>query len=504
MPFKTSSASNPVPTQARVDALKAKYAAAQQEQVFTFYDSLSPEEQMALYDQLSKLDVDRVNRIYKKAVSSLESTTNLSISPLPNDCFDSVLDATESKQKEWESIGLKSISENKVAVILMAGGQGTRLGSSAPKGCYDIGLPSHKSLFQLQAERILRLQKIAKDTTGTQEKVVIPWYVMTSGPTRAATEAFFQSHGYFGLEKENVIVFEQGILPALTDDGKIFLETKSKIAVAPDGNGGIYAALRNENVLTDLTSRDILYVHAYCVDNCLVRVADPVFIGYSISKHADCGAKVVRKAYAEEPVGVIALKDGKFNVVEYSEFDPTLAALTKANGQLEYGAANIANHFYTVDFLKSVERFEGELEYHIARKKIKHVDLKTGELQSPMKPNGMKMELFVFDVFPFTERMSVLEVDRKEEFSPLKNAPGTGVDDPDTSRRDIINQHVGFVERAGGEVVPGAGETQDKLTFEISPLVSYAGEGLEDLKGKTIRTPVVIETVSDIEKLVAL
>ena len=272
--------------------------------------------------------------------------------------------------------------------------------------------------------------------------------------------------------------------------------------MAPDGNGGIYAALRNENVLTDLTSRDILYVHAYCVDNCLVRVADPVFIGYSISKHADCGAKAVRKAYPEEPVGLIALKDGKFNVVEYSEFDPTLAALTKANGQLEYGAANIANHFYTVDFLKSVERFEGELEYHIAKKKIKHVDLKTGELQSPTKPNGMKMELFVFDVFPFTERMSVLEVDRKEEFSPLKNAPGTGVDDPDTSRRDIISQHVRFVEKAGGEVVAGVGETQDKLTFEISPLVSYAGEGLEGLKGKTIRTPAVINTVDDIEKVV--
>jgi len=201
-----------MPTQAEVDVLKAKYVAAQQEHAFAFYDSLSPEEQVVLYDQLSKLDVARVNRIYKKAVSGLEaSTTNLSISPLPDDCFDSVMDATESKQKEWESIGLKSISENKVAVILMAGGQGTRLGSSAPKGCYDIGLPSHKSLFQLQAERILRLQKLAKDTTDTQEQVVIPWYVMTSGPTRAATEEFFQSHGYFGLEKENVVVFEQGV-----------------------------------------------------------------------------------------------------------------------------------------------------------------------------------------------------------------------------------------------------------------------------------------------------
>jgi UDP-N-acetylglucosamine/UDP-N-acetylgalactosamine diphosphorylase len=201
-----------MPTQAEVHALKSKYAAAGQEHLFTFYGELSPEEQTALYAQLSKLDVDRVNRIYKKATATLDSTVaTQNISPLPDDCFDSVLDAPESKQKEWESIGLKSISENKVAVILMAGGQGTRLGSSAPKGCYDIGLPSHKSLFQLQAERILRLQKIAKEATGVQGQVVIPWYVMTSGPTRAATEGFFRKNGFFGLKEQNVIVFEQGV-----------------------------------------------------------------------------------------------------------------------------------------------------------------------------------------------------------------------------------------------------------------------------------------------------
>ncbi|CAG8449538.1 6132_t:CDS:2 [Ambispora gerdemannii] len=495
-----------MPTNIEVESLKAKYAAAGQGHLFTFYDELDPEEQNSLFDQLSKLDVERVNRIFRKAVSGTEtvsSSQQASLEPLPEEVFDSVLSADEVKIKDWESLGLQLIAENKVAVILMAGGQGTRLGSSAPKGCYDIRLPSAKSLFQLQAERILRLQKYAQEITKTTSKVVIPWYVMTSGPTRSATESFFKEHNFFGLQEENVIFFEQGTLPALTNDGKIFLENKSKLAIAPDGNGGIYAALRYEGILNSLKTRNISYVHAYCVDNCLVRVADPIFIGHCVSKNADCGAKVVGKSSPDEPVGVIAIRNGKFNVVEYSEIDLTIASTTTANGQLAYRAANIANHFYTVDFLNRVESFENELEYHIAKKKIKHIDVTTGELVSPSKPNGMKLELFVFDVFPFTENMAVFEVDRKEEFSPLKNAPGTGVDDPETSRRDIISQHIRFVERAGGKVIAGDGESStDLMNFEISPLVSYAGEGLDGLKGKTFRTPAVIETVADIGKLI--
>nr|CAG8564554.1 6837_t:CDS:2 [Entrophospora candida] len=463
-----------LPSEVEIKSLKEKYTAAGQDHLFTFYDELEPDQKISLYNQLSKLDVDRVNKIFKKSISVSENTLEQqNLEPLPDNVFDSTIDSDEVKVKEWREVGLKNIAQNRVAVILMAGGQGTRLGSTAPKGCYDIHLPSSKSLFQLQAERILRLQKLAQETVSVPDSVFIPWYVMTSGPTRSSTEAFFKDHNYFGLKKEN-------------------------IAIAPDGNGGIYAALRNEKVLDSLKSRNIKYAHAYCVDNCLVRVADPVFIGYCISNNADCGAKCVRKSSPEEPVGVIALRNKKFNVIEYSEIDSAVAAKTKPDGKLLYGAANIANHFYTVDFLDKVESFEDGLEYHIAKKKIKHVDLKTGDTVSPSKPNGMKLELFVFDVFPFTERMAVLEVDRKEEFSPLKNAPGTGADDPDTSRRDIINQHVRFVENAGGKVIKG--DADSSFTFEISPLVSYAGEGLDSLKGKTIKTPVTIEKPEDLNK----
>jgi UDP-N-acetylglucosamine/UDP-N-acetylgalactosamine diphosphorylase len=286
-------------------------------------------------------------------------------------------------------------------------------------------------------------------------------------------------------------------------EGKVLLETQHRIAVAPDGNGGLYAATRSplspndkkRTVLTDLAKRNVLYVHAYCVDNCLVRVADPVFLGYSIQKQADCAAKVVPKTHPTESVGVVACRGSKFSVVEYSEISKEQSERRDPDtGDLTFRAGNIANHFYTTAFLNQVERFEEELAYHIARKKIAHVDLETGELIKPSKPNGMKLEMFVFDVFPFTERFAVLEVARNEEFSPLKNAPGTGSDDPQTSRRDLIAQHTRFLERAGATVKEG-------VEIEISPLVSYAGEGLESVKGKTFTKSGFVEQVEELDVL---
>lgn len=490
-----------------IDTLRKRYEAAGQDHLFTFWSQLSPVEQDALITQLDALDIERVNRIYNKAVGSetgpLSSTSiSASIKPLPKGASESV--GTPDKDGEWRRIGLEAVARGEVGVLLMAGGQGTRLGSSAPKGCYDIGLPSHKSLFQYQAERIARLQTVAEQEIGNPAgSVAIPWYIMTSGPTRRETESFFVSNAYFGLNPKNVILFEQGTLPCLTDDGRVLLESPYRVAVAPDGNGGLYAATRSplspedksHTVLSDLAKRKILYVHAYCVDNCLVRVADPVFLGYSIQKQADCAAKVVPKAHPAESVGVVAYRDSKFSVVEYSEISPEQAARRDPEtGELAFRAGNIANHFYTTAFLNEVEAFEEELAFHIARKKIPHVDLRTKQIVKPSKPNGMKLEMFVFDVFPFTERFAVLEVARNEEFSPLKNAPGTGSDDPETSRHDLLAQHRRFLERAGATV-------KDGVEIEISPLVSYAGEGLESVKGNTFTKSGYVENVEELDVL---
>ncbi|KAI9453572.1 nucleotide-diphospho-sugar transferase [Lactarius psammicola] len=465
-----------------IDALRTRYEAAGQGHLLTFWPQLSETEQAALTTQLEALDIERVNRIYNKAISAEEgaAAAEEAIEPLPQDASDTVTQHPE-KAAEWRATGLAAVARGEVGVLLMAGGQGTRLGSSAPKGCYDIGLPSHKSLFQYQAERIARLQQVAQEEAGRPEgSVVVPWYIMTSGPTRRETEEFFKTNAYFGLKPDNVVFFEQGTLPCLTMDGKVLLETKSRVAVAPDGNGGVYAALRSplsstdktRSVLSDLETRKVLYVHAYCVDNCLVRVADPIFVGYGISKQADCAAKVVPKAHPTEAVGVVARRGAKYSV------------------------GNIANHFYSTAFLRRVAEFEEDLAFHIARKKIPHVALPTGAPVKPSTPNGMKLEMFVFDVFPHTERFAVLEVAREEEFSPLKNAPGTGADDPETSRRDLLAQHRRFLEAAGAVV-------KDGVEIELSPLVTYAGEGLAPVKGKTFTRSGVVSSVEELEVLAA-
>ncbi|KAF5388575.1 hypothetical protein D9757_004704 [Collybiopsis confluens] len=489
------------------ESTKARYEAAGQDHVLKFWPTLNESEKGTLLKQLNSLDIERVNRIYSKAIVADNSASNADavsdpVEPLPKGASETV--ARAEKAAEWRRIGLEAVSKGQVGVLLMAGGQGTRLGSSAPKGCYDIGLLSHKSLFQYQAERIRRLQTVAEHEFAKEPgAVIIPWYVMTSGPTRPATEEFFTKHNFFGLDSQNVIFFEQGTLPCLTMEGKVLLDTTSSVAVAPDGNGGLYAATRSpissdssRTVLSDLAQRNILYVHAYCVDNCLVRVADPVFLGYSILKQADCAAKVVPKASPTESVGVVACKGGKFSVVEYSEISMEQAERRDpATNELVFRAGNIANHFYTTTYLNRVEEFEEEMAFHIARKKIAFIDLESGELVKPAKPNGMKLEMFVFDVFPFTEHFTVLEVERNEEFSPLKNAPGTGVDDAGTSRRDLLAQQRRFLERAGAKV-------KDGIDIEISPLVSYAGEGLESQKGKTFTKSGLVSSVEELDALV--
>ena len=457
------------PTPEQFQELKNKSTAANQGHVFNFWDSLSSEEKASLYQQLTLFDPEYINTIAAKALAPPKAdAVPPSLEPLPDSARASILDSKKDEIDRWYSAGLDLIAANKVAVVLMAGGQGTRLGSSAPKGCFDIGLPSKKSLFQIQAERIRKVEELAAKKAGAN--VTVPWYVMTSGPTRGPTETFFKEHHYFGLKPENVFIFEQGVLPCISNDGKILLESKSKVAVAPDGNGGIYLALVQSGVLADMKKRGIEHVHAYCVDNCLVKVADPVFIGFSAEANVDIATKVVRKRNAAESVGLIVSKNGKPDVVEYSEIDPAIAAEEEPNqpGVLKFRAANIVNHYYSIRFLETIPQWAKTLPHHIARKKIPYADAETGETIKPNKPNGIKLEQFVFDVFPMLDmsKFACLEVRREDEFSPLKNARGTGEDDPDTSRRDIMAQGRRWIEAAGAKVEGNEG-------VEVSPLLSY-------------------------------
>ncbi|KAK4899930.1 UDP-N-acetylglucosamine pyrophosphorylase [Elasticomyces elasticus] len=476
--------------------LREKYEKAGQGHVFSYWDDLKPAEKGALFQQLQIFDPEHINTIADRAINPPKAESEdqtPTLEQLPDSATTSTIDSKQGDLEEWHEEGLKLISENKVGVVLMAGGQGTRLGSSAPKGCYDIGLPSKKSLFQLQAERIRRLQHMAAKHHSKEEvDVVVPWYIMTSGPTRKPTEEYFEEHHYFGLDRNNVKIFEQGVLPCITMDGKILLETK-----APDGNGGLYNALISSGVVQDMEKRGVQHIHMFGVDNCLVRVADPTFIGFSASKDVDIATKVVRKRDAKESVGLIVQKNGKPDVVEYSEIDSSTAEAKdpKDSSLLKFRAANIVNHYYSFRYLQSIPDWAHKLPHHVAKKKIPSIplDSKTGEQEKPDKPNGIKLEQFVFDCFPFVkmDKFACMEVKREDEFSALKNAPGSKEDSPETSRKDILGQGRRFLEGAGATVVSEGGEEEGGV--EVSPLISYAGEGLEFLKGREIKAPAVIE-----------
>ena len=497
--------------------LRSQLQAVNQEHLLQFWEELSQDQQQDLYDELSGLDLDEVLEYFSRTVAEMHSAGEKlddKMQPLTESQCGSMAQSTDREVAHYESLSMAEISQGKVGILLLAGGQGTRLGTSYPKGMYDVGLPSNKTLFQLQAERIISLERLAEKRTGVRG--CITWYIMTSASTIQPTLDFFAANNYFGLSEENVVVFQQGTLPCFTFDGKMILGAKNKLSVAPDGNGGLYRALRREGILLNMRDRGIKYIQLFCVDNILVKVGDPVFMGYCLSKGAECANKVVRKGFPTEAVGITCKVNGHYQVVEYSEITPRSAERRNNDGSLTYSAANICIHFFTFEFLdRIVMENERSLEHHVAKKKIPFINTE-GVLVKPDKPNGIKMEKFVFDVFKFAKKFVVWECLRDEEFAPLKNAEGASDFTPTHCRNALLALHQKWLRIAGAVLVNEAGDEAAQMgspagednnnaadnnneekkyvvLSEISPLVSYAGEQLEGYKGKRLQLPLHLQ-----------
>lgn len=492
---------SPLPT------LHDRLRASGQEHLLNHADQLAPHTRQAFERELSEMDMESLNRYFSRTKSSgddlMEGKLDDRMQPIPSELHGAVTRTNIYDYKTYENLGLEAVAQGKVAVLLLAGGQGTRLGVSYPKGMYNVGLPSGKTLYQIQAERLLRLEERARQMHGGAGQV--PWYIMTSQHTKKPTHEFFAENNYFGLKKENLVLFEQGMLPCFDFEGKIILEGPGKISRAPDGNGGLYRALKKFKILEDMQARNIQYVHVYCVDNILVKMADPVFMGYCIRKDAECGAKVVEKATPTEAVGVVCKVGETYQVVEYSEITLSTAQRRNSEGRLMFSAGNICNHFFNMEFLqKIVNQYEDAMVHHVAKKKIPYCDA-AGTTIKPSEPNGIKLEKFVFDVFQFTSKLAVWEVIREDEFSPLKNADGAAKDTPTTCRHSVYSLHQRYLLEAGGKLIDGQGaeiplipsparatecnnnvaekELANSVVVEISPLVSYQGEDLTPIVG---------------------
>lgn len=448
--------------------VRKRYEASGQEHVLEHLTSLPVDEKDLFLKELNEINVENLAALLestKEQEVDVGKDGSAAIEP-----FNGAISSTKDKDfsKSSHDIGMKAIREGNVCALVLAGGQGTRLGFDGPKGMYP--LLGSKTLFQILAERIIKLQQLAGNDC------IIPWYIMTSPMNHQQTSSFLEQNDFFGLKKENVILFQQGVLPCVDLNGKMILETKSKCAMAPDGNGGIYISMKKNGIFEDMRKRNIKYVHAFAIDNALTKPADPIFMGCCIIDKADCGNKVLWKRDASEKVGIVAMKNGKNYVVEYSDMDPKLLEEKDENGTLIYGAANICNHFYTLDFLENVVIPKSNGMYHVAHKKIPFWDSDSNATVTPEKNNGIKLESFIFDVFPLSSRMAILEVLREEEFAPVKNAPGSSTDSPDQAREMISNLAKSWVTKAGATL---KGEIDSK-SCQVSPLTSYAGEGLED------------------------
>jgi len=447
-----------------------------QQHLLNFYDELNVDEQNRLVRQIISTDFEMVKKLHEKqsnkngAKDQLEESIELK--PLVAPEFDTY---DESEKSKYFESGMNAIKKGQVAALLVAGGQGTRLGHDGPKGTYDIGLPSNKSLFQLQCERLINISKKAGN--------YIPWYIMTSIDNHDDTVLFFEENDYFGYPKDQIEFFSQGVLPCIDFDGKVFLSGKSSMNLAADGNGGCIVALKNTGMLENMKNRGVQWICLYGVDNVLVKVADPYFVGFTIESGIPAGTKVVAKKHAEEKVGVLCYKNNRPAIVEYTEFSEEKAQETDNDGTLVYDNSNILNHIFKLDFIEECLRLEMPL--HPAYKKVEYTN-DHGESVKVDQPNGIKFEYFIFDIFDGLTDMATMKVKREEEFAPVKNKDGA--DSPESARNMIFDNHKEWLIQGGMDP-----ELLDNKSVEISPLKSYYGENIDidEVKEKIEKSAVV-------------
>ena len=454
---------------AEVQALAKAYG---QEHLFAFWSKLTEAEKSRLAKQVASVDFELVKDLHSQLVAQKAPPAldpkKFKLAPVI--CLPET-DEEKAKADEARRIGEEALRKGRVGFFLVAGGQGTRLGLSGPKGCYDVGPVRKRSLYQLHAEKIMALRK-RYDTE-------LPWVILTSDATDKATQAFFEERFYFGLGEDTVRFCKQESLPAIDAEGRLLLEGRSSLTMSPNGHGGSIKAIHDSGCLKWLRDQGIDTLSYFQVDNVLVRIGDPVFIGHHLQAEAEMSSKVCRKRDWREKVGVIGYVDGKLSVIEYSDLPDELAQETLPDGSLKWWAGSIAIHALDVGFLERLNAGGFKLPYHKAEKAIKcigpdgnPVKLKTGE------KNGVKFETFIFDALPMAKASATVETDRNHDFAPIKNA--TGEDSPDTARRMLKNLWTDWLERAG-KTVPRKPDGSPDCRIDISPLTSLEGEGLSDL-----------------------
>jgi UDP-N-acetylglucosamine/UDP-N-acetylgalactosamine diphosphorylase len=449
----------------RFDAERERFRARGQDHVFRFWDRLGSAARERLLEQAARVDLDMLARTHAAELLRVESPPlkleTVPVERLPGHGGD------PDAQRDAARVGELALAAGRVAALVVAGGQATRLGFAGPKGGFPVGPITGRTLFEQQAQKLRGLRR--------RFERPLPWYVMTSQATDADTRKLFEDSGYFGLPAEDVFLFEQAMVQSLDFEGRLMLERPDRIFENPNGHGGALTALLSSGALDDMEGRGVDTLFYYQVDNPLIRIADPAYLGFHLSAGAQMSCKVLRKEDPMERVGVVARANGRIGIVEYTEIDDDHRFATDAAGDLVYWAGNTAIHVFETSFAREVAtRADELLPYHASAKKIPTLD-ESGNAVVPEEPNGRKLERFVFDALGAAQTVCLVEAERALDYSPIKNAEGT--DSPITARRDLVTLYRTWLEAAGIEVPVNASIEIDHSRID----------GPEDVKGLEIQ-----------------
>ncbi|KAK6588268.1 UDP-N-acetylglucosamine pyrophosphorylase Qri1p [Cryptosporidium xiaoi] len=376
----------------------------------------------------------------------------------------------ESTRSAMHEHGLTLISQGKVAVVTLSGGDGSRLGYNGPKGTYPIGKISNDSFFKIFCYRLRSLSKLINI------ECKIPLYIMTSISNDKKIKDYFRENNYFGLKEENVIFFKQDSIPSISIQNKIFfLESKYKLLKSPNGNGGVFNSMLNKGIIDDMEKKGIKYVFTHCIDNPLCKICDPFFVGYTDLFNLQISTKTVLKKDCYEKLGTIVEKYNKNQnscvpqVIEYSE-------ISRLDNCSEFVYGSIGVHLFSLEYMKYISKGD-KLDYHIAIKKIKHYDISNSSIVDPLDNNGIKLEMFIFDSFEFvTVPIHCINVERNE-FSPVKSNHGD--DTPQNCQNAISDLNKSFIQRYTSKNKVYNNSRSSSVYLEISPLLTYFGENLQ-------------------------
>ena len=471
----------------RYAAAKDTLDAIGQGHVLTFYDELNDAQQDSLLTEIEGVDWPEVVALIESHVKAKpQFKMPESIEPVPWYPYQ-VDDAHRAKYIDAKRKGEALIKAGKVAAFTVAGGQGSRLGWDAPKGTFPATAIRKLPLFACFAEYIHNIQN--------RYDVAIPWYIMTSPLNHADTVKCFQDNACFGLDEKNLMFFPQAMMPALEmDTGKVLLAAKDAIALSPNGHGGSLKALFTSGAVSDMLQRGIEHISYSQVDNPIVRMIDPLFIGLHALDNADMSSKMLPKAYPKEKMGVLCIIDGKTSVIEYTNLPDELAEQRDANGELSFKCGNTALHAIRVDFVEKLNTRPTEtgtagfaLPWNRAEKKVACIDIDSAQAIKPESPNAIKLETFVFDALPLAESSIVYETDRVDEFAPIKNADtpegeAPAKDSPESSKRLQTERAARWLE-ANRVTVPRKDDGSVDAVIEIPQVTAIYPE---DLKGKDL------------------